>query len=225
MTASLHVDVRVTRGRGGFALDAAFEAPPGVTILFGRSGAGKSTLLAAIAGLVRVASGRITLGDEVWLDAERRVSLPPESRRLAFVFQSLALFPHLTAEENVTYGMDPSLDARERARRARSTLERLRAGHLAGRLPSTYSGGEAQRVALARAFARSPSLVLLDEPLSSLDEDLRAELAAHVRAFVAELGVPAIYVTHGRAEARALGDRVVWLEDGRVTRAGPIADL
>jgi molybdate transport system ATP-binding protein len=225
VSGSLEVDLRVVRPRGGFTLDAAFEAPPGVTILFGPSGAGKSTLLAAIAGLVEPESGRVACGGEVWFDAERRAKVPPERRGLAFVFQSLALFPHLTAEENVVYGTDPKLEARERSRRARAALERLRVAHLADRRPATFSGGEAQRVALARAFARRPTVVLLDEPLSSLDEDLRAELAAEVRAFVAELGVPAVYVTHGRAEARALGDRVVVLEKGRVTRAGGIGEL
>lgn len=225
MSGSLRVDLCVRRERGAFTLEAAFEAPPGVTILFGHSGAGKSTLLAAIAGLVRPTSGRVALGDEVWFDAERRVTVPPDRRRLAFVFQSLALFPHLTGAENVGYGMDAGLDARERGRRARAMLERLRVAHLADRRPATYSGGEAQRVALARAFARSPSVVLFDEPLSSLDEDLRAELAAEVRAFVAEAGVPAVYVTHGRAEARALGDRFVRLDRGRVTASGPIDAL
>ena len=225
MTVALQVDVRVRREGSGFSLDVAFEAPPGVTILFGRSGSGKSTLLAAIAGLVRPSGGRVALGDEVWFVAGSGVDRPVERRGVAFVFQSLALFPHLTAEANVAYGVDPSIGRVDRRRRAREMLDRLGVAHLALRRPATFSGGEAQRVALARAIARSPSVVLLDEPLSSLDEELRDGLAADIRAFVRELGVPAVYVTHDRAEARVIGDRVVLIEAGRVRAAGSVDEL
>lgn len=222
--ARLAVRLRVDR-RGGFALDVAFEAPPGITILFGPSGAGKSTLLAAVAGLLRPVSGRVALGDDVWLDTDAGLDRPIHRRKVAFVFQSLALFPHLTAVGNVIYGMDRAANPSARRARALDLLARLRVAHLADRRPATFSGGEAQRVALARAFAMDPRVVLFDEPFSSLDRDLRRELAADVRAFVGELGVPMIHVTHQRSEARALGERVILLEKGRITAAGSVEDL
>ncbi len=222
--ARLSVELRVDR-RGGFALDVAFEAPPGITILFGPSGSGKSTILAAIAGLVRPASGRVALGDDVWLDTNAGIDRPIHRRKVAFVFQTLALFPHLSAVDNVTYGMDRSAKSGARRARAEELLARLRVGHLAARKPPTFSGGEAQRVALARAFAMDPRIVLFDEPFSAMDRELRRDLAVDLRAFVGELGVPMIHVTHHRSEARALGDRVILLQKGRVAAVGAVSDL
>src|SRR5436305_247892 len=164
-TDSLSVAIEVEQ-RGGFRLDVRFVAPPGITILFGPSGAGKSTTLAAIAGLVRPARGKIALGGDVWFDAEGRTDRPVHLRHVAFVFQTLALFPHMTAAGNVAYGMERALGKDEKAARAKKMLERLRVGHLADRRPATFSGGEAQRVALARAFATNPKVVLFDEPFS-----------------------------------------------------------
>jgi len=205
-----------------FELEATFEVPPGVTILVGPSGAGKSTLLALIAGLVRPRAGRVALGGSVWFDAN--VDVPTEARGLAFVFQSLALFPHMTAAANVEYGIDRALPADERRRRARAMLERMKVPSLADRRPRTFSGGEAQRVALARAFARSPRVILLDEPFSALDRELRRELVVDVKGAVADLGVPAILVTHHREDARAIGDRIVRLERGRIVAQGGVDD-
>jgi molybdate transport system ATP-binding protein len=220
---TLSVALRVKHA--GFVLDVAFDAPPGITILFGPSGSGKSTTLAAIAGLVRPEAGRVVLGDEVWFDGEARVHRAVERRQVAFVFQSLALFPHMTAIANVCYGMRRSLEKRAREGRAREILERLAVGHLADRKPRTYSGGEAQRVALARAFAMSPRAVLMDEPFSAMDQKLRSELARDVRGFVDELGVPMIFVTHHRREARALGDRALLIERGKIVQSGAIEDV
>jgi molybdate transport system ATP-binding protein len=222
MPGELRVDVRT---KADFALDVAFEAPPGVTVLFGPSGSGKSTTLAAIAGLTKPSSGRITIGDDVWFDSKTKTQVPVHRRHVAFVFQSLALFPHMTAIDNVMYGMDRALDAATRARRARDVLGRLRVAHLAERRPVTFSGGEAQRVALARALAIQPRVILLDEPFSALDRELRVELIADMRESIRELDVPVIFVTHHRQEARALGDRLVLLEAGRVKRLGKVADL
>ena len=222
--ARLSVELRLARP-AGFALDVAFEAPPGITILFGPSGSGKSTILAAVAGLVRPASGRVARGDDVWLDTDAGIDRPIHRRKVAFVFQTLALFPHLSAVDNVIYGMDRSATAAARRARAEELLARLRVGHLAARKPSTFSGGEAQRVALARAFAMDPRIVLFDEPFSAMDRELRRDLAADLRAFVGELGVPMIHVTHHRNEARALGDRVILLQKGRVAATGAVADL
>jgi len=219
---TLKVSLRVTNG---FALDVAFDVPPGVTVLFGPSGSGKSTTLAAIAGLARPSSGRISIGDDVWFDSAAKTHVAVHRRRVAFVFQSLALFPHMTALQNVVYGMDRALDATAHATRAAALLERLRVPHLAGRKPRTFSGGEAQRVALARALATSPRVILLDEPFSALDRELRIELISDLRDSIRELDVPVLFVTHHRQEARALGDRLVVLQGGRVQRIGKVAEL
>lgn len=206
--------------RGDFVLEAEVSVPPGITVLLGRSGSGKSTLLGALAGLVRPERGRIRVGSETWFDAAAGIDVPVHQRGLAFVFQSLALFPHKSARENVEYGIDRALPAAERRRRALETLARFHVPHLAERRPATFSGGEAQRVALARAFARSPRLVLLDEAFSALDRELRRALCADVRDAVADLGVPAIMVTHHQREARDMAERAVALDAGRVRAVG-----
>ena len=210
--------------RGPFTLDVDLRCPPGITCVMGPSGAGKSTLLGVIAGLVLPETGRVALADEVWLDRARGIDVPVHQRRLAYVLQGLALFPHLTALGNVAYAM-PELARGERRDRAQALLERLGVGHLADRRPRTYSGGEAQRVALARALARAPRLMLLDEPFSSLDRALRAQLAQLVRELVAELGIPLVHVTHSIAEARLLADQVVQIERGEVVAAGPAGEV
>jgi molybdate transport system ATP-binding protein len=225
MTSDRALDVRVrcALGKGrGLVVDAAFEAPPGITILFGPSGSGKTTTLAAIAGLVRPDAGRVALGAELWFDSARGVSLAISRRRVSYVFQSLALFPHLTAAQNVAFGIDRHVPRARRRQIAVETLERMKVGHLAHRRPRNFSGGEAQRVALARAFARSPALVLLDEAFSALDHELKRELWADVRQTIEQLGIPAIQVTHHVGEARAMGDRVVRMQKGRVIETGPI---
>jgi molybdate transport system ATP-binding protein len=220
----LEVDLRVERGQD-FVLDVRLTATAGVTILFGPSGAGKSTTLAAIAGLIKPTAGRVALGGEVWFDAKDRVDRPVEKRGIAFVFQSLALFPHMTAAANVEYGLPRRMPKAERRERAVAMLARMKVAHLASRRPATFSGGEAQRVALARAFAPSPRLVLLDEPFSAMDRALRRDFVADLRAWVEEARVPVLHVTHHRNEARALGDRVALMEAGRVCAVGGIDEL
>ncbi|HEX5660035.1 MAG TPA: ATP-binding cassette domain-containing protein [Polyangiales bacterium] len=187
-------------------LALSLTLPPGMTVLVGPSGAGKSTCLLALAGLIRPDSGKIVLAGRTLFD--EHIHVPPWQRRVALVFQNLALFPHMTALENVRFGIrDQHTDAHE-------WLARMRVAHVAARKPSTLSGGEAQRVALARALASSPALLLLDEPFSALDTALRAELAAEVRAVVTQLAIPAILVTHHREDANTLGERIVRLRDG-----------
>jgi molybdate transport system ATP-binding protein len=220
-TLSIAIKVR----HDDFVLDATLDVPPGITCVLGRSGAGKSTLLAAIAGLTRPTSGRIALGATPWFDAGAKVDVPPRGRHVAYVFQGLALFPHLSAVHNVTYGMPRDVPRPEREARARALLARLEVGHLATRKPRTFSGGEAQRVALARALAMQPSVILLDEPFSALDRDLRIQLARLVRDLVDELGVPLLFVTHNLGEARALGDWIVRLERGAIVARGTPAEL
>jgi molybdate transport system ATP-binding protein len=196
-------------GRPRLDVDLAFGC--GLTVVSGPSGAGKSTLLAALAGLLRPQQGRVVLDGEVLTDIAADVFVPPHRRRVGLVFQSLALFPHLTVLQNVAFGVDVG----DREALARAWLERMRVGSLAGRTPSTLSGGEAQRVALARALAARPRLLLLDEPFSALDVPLRRALGAELRTLVDETGLPTILVTHDADDA-ALGQRRLRLDAGRV---------
>ncbi len=208
-----------------FALDVDLRFPPGITCVMGASGSGKSTLLAAVAGLVAPDRGTVSLGDAVWFDSERRIDVSIQERRLGFLFQSLALFPHRTAIGNVEYGMPRRWSRAERHQRAHALLAKLGVEHLAHRKPRTFSGGEAQRVALARALARQPGLLLLDEPFSALDPELRDQLSALVRSLVSELQIPSIHVTHSVDEARAIADQVVRIQGGVVIAAGPPAEV
>ncbi len=216
--------VRIVLRTRSFTLDVAFEVKPGVTVLFGPSGSGKSRTLGCIAGIVRPDEGRITLGDDVWFDDARRLELAIHERRVAYVFQSLALFPHMTAADNVMYGISRTMLKADRRAIADEMLGKMRVGHLAARRPQTFSGGEAQRVALARAFAMKPRALLLDEPFSALDAGVKLELLAEVGEWLAREKIPAILVTHHAEEASALGDQVVMLEKGRVVREAAIDD-
>lgn len=214
--ARLSVRVRVPGDEHHPArLDVDLRVGDGITAVTGHSGAGKSTLLAAIAGLVQPSEGRIVLDGTVLFDAGSRLSTPPHARRVALVFQSLALFPHLRAWENVAYGL-PRATAGDRRERALVWLARARVDHVADRRPATLSGGEAQRVALARALASEPRLLLLDEPFSALDATLRDRLGTELRALVESVGIPALLVTHERADAARLAGRTIVLENGRV---------
>lgn len=218
---TLEVDVEIAVGtHEPFLVRARFEAPPGITILFGASGSGKTTVLEALAGIRRPRAGRIALGPATWFDATARVHLAPQHRQASIVFQSLALFPHMTALENVAFGLDRRVRGDDRRARAQAMLGQMNAAHLADRRPATFSGGERQRVALARAFARDPRVLLLDEPLTALDLPLRARLAQDVRRFVDERRIPAIYVTHDIGEAMTLADHAVVLQAGRVAGQG-----
>jgi molybdate transport system ATP-binding protein len=210
--------------RADFSLEVDETCPPGVTCIIGPSGSGKSTLLAALAGLAAPDRGRVAGGDAVWLDRARGIEVPVHQRRLSYVFQGLALFPHMSALHNVEYGMH-DVPRAERTERALKLLDRVGVKHLAKRRPRTFSGGEAQRVAIARALARSPRLVLLDEPISALDRDLRAQLTALVRDLAGELGVPIVHVTHSIAEVRLLADQVLRIEKGKVVARGTPADV
>ncbi|MEZ4404655.1 MAG: ATP-binding cassette domain-containing protein [Kofleriaceae bacterium] len=220
---SLAVDVTVERGGFTFAMTTTFA--PGITCVLGPSGAGKSTLLGVIAGLVEPTRGRVALGAEVWVDTTARARVPVERRHVAYLFQALALFPHLSASSNVAYAVPRAVPRRERTARAMALLARVGVSHLAHRRPATYSGGEAQRVALARALAMAPRVILLDEPFSALDRELKRPLIGLVRDLVAEAGVPAIAVTHSLGEARALADRVIRVDAGHIVADGTPADL
>ncbi len=221
----LLVEVRVNGAQPDTPrLDVRLELDEGITVVMGPSGAGKTTLLSSIAGLLRPNGGRIMLGGHLLFDQQEAVFLPPHQRRVALVFQSLALFPHLRAWENVAYGLPPGPRSARRDR-AMTWLERAQVAHLAERRPETLSGGEAQRVAFARALASEPLALLLDEPFSALDGGLRRELGEALRSLVGSAAIPAILVTHDRADAENLGRRIVELEAGRVigpAPAGPV---
>jgi molybdate transport system ATP-binding protein len=211
--------VRKTRGRGKhppFILDVDLEIPAGITILFGPSGAGKSTLLDCIAGLVRPDAGNICSAGRTLFDSAASVNLPPHRRKIAYVFQSLALFPHLTVEENVGFGI-VDLPDQERAGRVAEILAAFRVADLRKRQPAEISGGEAQRVELARALVTDPQALLLDEPMSGLDDDLKAEIIEDLRSWRAARNIPILYVTHSRSEAGLLGEHMVTLRDGQIS--------
>ncbi|HEY3013828.1 MAG TPA: ABC transporter ATP-binding protein [Nocardioides sp.] len=198
------------------SLDLTVDTGELVTVI-GPSGCGKSTALRLIAGLERPDSGRIRIADDVVADGARFVQ--PEKRRVGLVFQDHALFPHLTVARNVAFGIH-RLPRAERDARVREVLDLVRLGHLAGRYPHELSGGEQQRVALARALAPRPAVVLLDEPFSSLDENLRAQVRAEVVGILRETGTTAVLVTHDQTEALSIGDRVVVMRDGEIEQVG-----
>jgi molybdate transport system ATP-binding protein len=184
--------------------------------LAGPSGAGKTTLLRIVAGLTRPASGRIAIGDEVWLDTATCREVPAERRRCGVVFQDYALFPTLSAWRNVAFGMDGP--RRGRRQRAEELLDRFGVAMLADARPGSLSGGERQRVALARALATEPQALLLDEPLSALDPDTRREAQSQLHRFLAELPIPVLLVTHSREEAALLADRIAVIDRGGIVK-------
>jgi len=202
-----------------FVLEVEFTAAAGFTILFGPSGAGKTTLLDCVAGLARPESGCISIGGRPWFDAGRGTSLPVAKRQLGYVFQSLALFPHLTVEENVQYGL-AHLPESERRERVAAILGAFRVSHLAQRNVREISGGESQRTALARTLVTDPSLLLLDEPLAALDAATKAKIIDDLRQWNRIHKIPILYVTHSREEVFALGERVLVLDAGRIVAQG-----
>jgi molybdate transport system ATP-binding protein len=210
---------------GALALDVALAVSPGECLaLAGPSGAGKTSVLRVAAGLLRPERGLVEAGDETWLDTTRGIDVPPERRRCGYVFQEYALFPHLTAWQNVAYPLR-GVPRRERRERALGLLERFGLAELADSRPRTLSGGERQRVALARVLAREPGVLLLDEPLSALDARTRAAAARELAAVLRDVRVPALLVTHDFAEAAQLGDRVGVIDRGRVIQTGTPSEL
>lgn len=202
-----------------FILDIAFDAAPGFTILFGASGAGKTTLLDCVAGLITPDAGQIQIGDRTLFDSFRRIDLPVAKRRLGYVFQGLALFPHMTVEQNVIYGLN-RVPQPARVKATRQILEAFRIAHLAQRIARQISGGESQRVALARTLVTDPEVLLLDEPLAALDGPTKAHIIDDLREWNRTHQIPILYVTHSREEVFALGERVLVLDAGRIVAQG-----
>jgi molybdate transport system ATP-binding protein len=207
---------------GTLELDVALEVRAGECLaLAGPSGAGKTSILRVVAGLLAPERGLVEAGDETWLDTERGIELAPEQRRCGYVFQEYALFPHLSAWQNVAY----PLRGHDRRERALALLERFGMAGLADARPETLSGGERQRVAVARALAREPGVLLLDEPLAALDARTRGSAARELGAVLREVAVPALLVTHDFSEAAQLGDRVGVIDAGRVVQEGTPSEL
>lgn len=206
-----------------FTLNAEFEAPSGVTALFGRSGSGKTTIVNAIAGLFQPDYGRITVNDRTLLDSGNRLCLPAHRRSIGYVFQDARLFPHLTVRQNLLYGSFmsgqfaiPRPDAGSYDR----IVDILGIRHLLARRPAALSGGERQRVALGRAILRHPRLLLMDEPLAALDEARKAEILPYLERLRDESDLPILYVTHAPAEIARLANSAVLLDAGRVVASG-----
>jgi molybdate transport system ATP-binding protein len=205
---------------GGFELDVSLSVDRGITMLFGASGSGKTTLLRAIAGLLVPDAGSIAIGQRVLFSTSPKVNLPVEQRNVGYVFQQLALFPHLTIGENIAYGLSGANRAAryERVHRAASAF---RIEHLLSRRPRDASGGERQRAALARSLVLNPSVLLLDEPLSALDHATQSLIIDDLRAWNATHDIPILYVTHAHREVFALGERVLAMDRGRIVADGP----
>ena len=207
-----------------FTLDVSFETRAGINILFGPSGAGKTTTLRAIAGLTTPDEGRIAHGARVLFDSAARINLAAQARRVGFVFQDSALFPHLTAAQNVAYAVARA-DARAKTARVNELLALFHVEHAARRRPRELSGGEQQRVALARALAARPDVLLLDEPLSAVDAPTRTLLLDEIDAAQRAAPIPFLYVTHNHAEAMRLGAHLILLHAGRVVQQGRPLDV
>jgi len=197
-----------------------------LTSLLGPSGCGKTTLLRIVAGLERPTAGRVAFGDDVMVDTEGATFVQPEHRNVSMVFQSYAIWPHLSVHENVAFPLRiRKLPRPEIEERVGAALGGVQLGELGRRRPNELSGGQQQRVALARALVQEPRVLLLDEPLSNLDANLRGEMRAMIRNLQQELGLTAVLVTHDWADARALSDTVVVLHDGRVEQRGSVEDV
>lgn len=209
---------------GSRELNVEFAAAQGFTIIFGASGAGKTTLLNCVAGVERADAGRVAVEGTVLFDSRQRTVLPPERRSVGYVFQDLALFPHLSAERNIAYGL-AALNAQKRKARVDAILESFRIGHVRGRKPAQISGGERQRVALARSLVTDPQVLLLDEPLAALDLATKSLILDDLRRWNQQHRIPILYVTHSQNEVFALGERVLVLENGRVVADGTPHDV
>ena len=216
--------VRIRHKQGDFLLDAVFESSGRLTALFGPSGSGKTSLINMIGGLVRPQSGRIEADGRLLADTDTRLFVPKHQRRIGYVFQDARLFPHLSVGQNLGYGRFFTRAA-ERYADFDGVVDLLGIGHLLSRKPASLSGGEKQRVAIGRALIASPRLILMDEPLASLDDARKAEIMPYIERLRDETKIPIVYVSHSVAEVARLASDVVVLSAGKVTASGPAADI
>lgn len=222
MAVPEHVlDVSITKTYGDFELNVTFQFDGGLIALFGPSGAGKTTLVNAFAGLIAPDSGVIRISDVTVFDSSAAINLPPEKRHLGYVFQDARLFPHMSVEKNLRFGIKQIPDD-ERHIKWNDILKIMDLGKLLSRWPHTLSGGEKQRVAIGRALLASPQLLLMDEPLSSLDIKRKAEIFPFIERLRDQLNVPIVYVTHTVPEILRLADQVIVLDQGKLAAMGPV---
>lgn len=220
MTLSVDLQHRLP----GFELNVSFEAPPGVTVLFGRSGSGKTTVANAVAGLLRPDAGSISISGRQLQNSATGTWLPPHKRNLGYVFQEARLFPHLSVRQNLLYGRWFSA-TRGKRENLSDVVELLGIGHLLHRRPGALSGGERQRVAIGRALLSDPSMILADEPLAALDDARKSEILPYFERLRDEISIPILYVSHSAAEVARLATTVVVLQDGKVARQGSATDV
>ena len=211
--------VKLQKKVSGFTLDVEWEIGNELAVIFGPSGSGKSMTLQLIAGLMPPDGGRISAEGKIFFDAEHNISLPPQQRRIGYVFQDLALFPHMSIEDNILYGAK-GIEKSVRDKRLYDIISIFRLDGIEHKRPGEISGGQKQRVALARALIRKPDVLLLDEPFSSLDTSLRADMRTFLKDIRKEFNLPVILITHDIFEAITLADRVILYEDGKVIIAG-----
>ncbi len=217
------LSVKVCKKVKGFSLTVEWEIGNELVVLFGYSGAGKSMTLQSIAGTLTPDNGFVRFGDRVYYDSATKVNEPPQKRPFGYVFQDLALFPHMTVNANVAYG-GTGMSKDEREEKCKAMISLFHLDGLQKRLPSEISGGQKQRVALARALMRKPEMLLLDEPFSALDHPLRVEMGTILRKVHEEFRIPVVLVTHDIAEAYSLADRIIVYSGGRVERTGSLHD-
>ena len=221
----MSLEVDLDHAREHFRLTARFSSAPGLTALFGRSGSGKSTLVDIIGGLIRPTRGRVAVDGHVLVDTDRGLFIPKHRRRIGYVFQDSRLFPHLSVRNNLLYGHWFARNEGGGSSDLASVVELLGIGTLLDRQPGSLSGGEKQRVAIGRALLAHPRLLLMDEPLASLDEARRAEILPYIERLRDQSGVPIVYVSHSVTEVVRLATTVVILSEGRVTAVGPVLDI
>jgi molybdate transport system ATP-binding protein len=219
------LDIAVRHRLGDFTLDAAFASAGRLTALFGSSGSGKTSLVNVIGGLIRPQSGRILVDGQVLVDTQRGIVLPKHRRRIGYVFQEARLFPHLTVRQNLLFGRWFAPRATDHSSDLNSVLDLLGIGDLLTRRPGALSGGEKQRVAIGRALLANPRLLLMDEPLASLDEARKAEILPYIERLRDEVGIPIVYVSHSMAEVVRLATTVALVDKGRVMACGPTAEI
>ena len=224
---SIHLQIQLNRS--AFMLDVDLQLPgQGITAILGASGSGKTTLLRAVAGLEKNQQGRIQIGAHVWQDTQQGIDLPTWQRPLGYVFQESSLLPHLTVSDNLNFGLKRALKTSgnaqpDAAKALQASIELLGIGNLLQRMPDQLSGGERQRVAIARAIAMQPQLLLMDEPLASLDAARRQEIFPWLSKLRDELKMPMLYVTHSADEVARLADHLVVLDKGNVKAQGPVS--
>lgn len=229
MSEATTLHVRCTARVGPLGIDVELDTAPGTLVVVGPNGAGKSSLLDLVLGVRPVDRGRVSIGRDVLFDTSAGIDVPLEQRRIGYVPQDYALFPHLSVHENVAFALASAPTPRDRADarpdRIRAVLRDLALEELADRRTQTLSGGEKQRVALARALSVNPRALLLDEPLAALDVHSRDQVRGFLAGYLRKAGLPTIVVTHDAADARRLGDRIAVLEAGRITQSGSWDDL